>query len=62
MLTFFAKTRTPRRQRRRALRDAIHASYNEAGADPEFQAETQQVNEDFDAGLGNAHSNLVPAP
>ena len=36
-----------RRERRRALRDAILAAYDEAGLDPEFVAEVEQINAEF---------------
>lgn len=49
-----------RRQRRREFRDAINASYNRAGSDPEFQAEMRQLNVDFDAASADGLEDLPP--
>lgn len=61
VLAFFVRSRASRRHRRRALRDRIHASYNVAGADPEFQEEMRQVNADFDGTLADGLEEWAPA-
>jgi hypothetical protein len=45
-----------RRQRRRAMRDMIQASYDAAGADPEFQADMQEFNAVYDVTVGDGLS------
>lgn len=49
-----------RRRRRRELRDAIHASYDRAGSDPEFQAEMRQLSADFDAASADGLESFPP--
>jgi len=56
VLTFLVIRKTSKQQRRRARRDAIHAAYDRAGADPEFVAAMRELETDFDStvsdGLG----------
>jgi hypothetical protein len=48
VLTFLVIRKPSKQQRRRARRDAIHASYDRAGADPDFVAEMRELEADFD--------------
>lgn len=60
-LAFFVVRKPSRRQRRRALRDAIYASYDRAGNDPEFQAEMRELEADFDGTIADGLDPDVPA-
>jgi hypothetical protein len=60
-LAFFVVRRPSRRQRRRAIRDAVYASYNRAGDDPEFQAEMREFEAEFDGTIGDGLDAAVPA-
>ncbi|HET7460094.1 MAG TPA: hypothetical protein VFJ82_02555 [Longimicrobium sp.] len=42
-----------RSERRRAFREAIRASYDQAGSDPEFVAEMRELEADFDGTIGD---------
>jgi hypothetical protein len=60
-LAFFVVRRPSRRERRRALRDAIYASYDRAGNDPEFQAEMRALESEFDGTIGDGLDEIGPA-
>jgi hypothetical protein len=53
LLAFLVVRKPPRKQRRRVLRQAIYASYDRAGNDPEFQAEMRALEEEFDGTIAD---------
>lgn len=53
VLARFMARKPSRRERRRAVRDALYASYDRAGNDPEFQAEMRQLEADFDGTIAD---------
>lgn len=61
LLTLLVVRKPTRKQRRRALRNAIYASYDRAGNDPEFQAEMRALDEEFDATVGDGLDEETPA-
>lgn len=58
VLTYFLVRKSSRQQRRRALRDAIHADYALAGTDAEFMAEMAEIERDF---AGTLNDGLAEA-
>lgn len=48
LLAYFVVRRTSKRQRRRALREAIYRSYEAAAADPEFMREHEELTRELD--------------
>ncbi|HEX9937532.1 MAG TPA: hypothetical protein VGB15_10430 [Longimicrobium sp.] len=61
LLAFLVVRKPSRKQRRRALRDAIYDSYDRAGSDPEFQAEMRALEAEFDATISDGLDEVVPA-
>jgi hypothetical protein len=53
VLAYIAMRKPSRRQRRRALQREIYASYERAGADPEFQEEMEEINAAFDGAMAD---------
>jgi len=47
-----------RSERRRALREAIYASYDRAGLDPQFIAEMRELEADFDGTIADGLDDL----
>ena len=60
LLALLVVRKPSRKQRRRALRNAIYASYDRAGNDPEFQAEMRALDEEFDATVGDGLDEETP--
>jgi hypothetical protein len=48
VLAYFVVRKQSRRERRRALREAIYRSYEAAAADPEFMAEHEELTRALD--------------
>ena len=48
VLAYFVVRKPSKRQRRRALREAIYQSYEAAAADPEFMAEHEELTRELD--------------
>jgi hypothetical protein len=61
LLAYFVIRKPSRQERRRVLREAIYASYEQAAADPDFMAEHWETTRDLDRTAGDGLQPIPPA-